>query len=388
MLRLNPPPPQVDDATSTASRESHVSPPVVILPLNQELIDTNIGLEELKTVQHVDNVVELQLQPISPPPPPPSTSVSVDASFINRVNNMMETFDQFAPFLRELGSARRSPTAGSSDIVSPNPIDRVSDKAPQGPNVAPQSPDVAPGPSSASLEPRASGSGLHLHRNDKFAPPRGDLDRGYQHSGFRHASQPHSPSHQERLREQLDDVHHQISYIRDIVDIYRAHGRVPPDQSQDDLENLHAKYAQLSLALEESLYASSSHRRGPSPAFSSHRVASPSAIAPLGPHSSSLHGSRRSSRPRSPLHDHAQETPPAVTLASVAVRMNATLNVSSLATLLATEEGPVHGDPLLPDVWTFLTSHLRLTRSVSPHRGHLRLHVNDSPQEGHPLQSE
>ena len=75
---------------------------------------------------------------------------------------MMETFNQFAPFLRELGSARRSPTAGSSDIVSPNPIDRVSDTAPQGPVVAPQgpvvapqSPDVAPGPSSASLKPRA-----------------------------------------------------------------------------------------------------------------------------------------------------------------------------------------------------------------------------------------
>ena len=70
---------------------------------------------------------------------------------------MMEAFNEFAPILRELGSARRSPTAGSSDIVSPNPIDKVSDTAPQGPVVAPQSPDVAPGPSSASLEPRASG---------------------------------------------------------------------------------------------------------------------------------------------------------------------------------------------------------------------------------------
>ena len=69
-----------------------MSPPVVILPLNQELIDANLGLEELQTVQHVDNVVELQLQPISSPPL--STTVSVDASFINRVNNMMETFDQ------------------------------------------------------------------------------------------------------------------------------------------------------------------------------------------------------------------------------------------------------------------------------------------------------
>ena len=191
---------------------------------------------------------------------------------------------------------------GSSDIVSPNPIDRVSDAAPQGPVVAPQSPDIAPGPS---FEPRASGSGLHLHRDDKFAPQRGDLDKGDQPSGIRHASQPPSPSHQDRLREQLEDVHRQLSHTREIVDFYRAHGRVPPDQSQDDLENLQSKHAQISIALEESLYVASSHRRGPSPAFSSHRVVSPPDVAPLGPHSSSLHGSRRSDRPRSPSHDRS-----------------------------------------------------------------------------------
>ena len=137
-------------------------------------------------------------------------------------------------------------------------------------------------------------------------PPRGDLDKGDQHSGFRHASQPPSPSHQDRLREQLEDVHRQLSHTREIVEFYRAHGRVPPDQSQDDLENLHAKYAQISLALEESLYVASSHRHGPSPASSSHRVVSPPDVAPLGPHSSSLHGSRRSDRPRSPSHDRSR----------------------------------------------------------------------------------
>ena len=127
-------PPQVDDAASTASQESHVSPPVVLLPLNQELMDANIGLEELQTFQHVDNVVELQLQPVSYPPPPPlSTTVSVDASFFDKVNNMMETFNKFVPFLSELGSARRSPTAGSRDIVSPNPVDRGSRYGPPEP---------------------------------------------------------------------------------------------------------------------------------------------------------------------------------------------------------------------------------------------------------------
>ena len=268
-------------------------------------MDANIGLEELQTFQHVDNVVELQLQPVSSPTPP-STTVSVDTSFFDKVNTMMETFNKFVPFLSELGSARRSPTAGSSDIVSPNPVDRVPDRAPQGPDVAPQSPDVALGSSSASLEPRASSSGLHLHSDDKFATPRGQLDKGDQHSGIRHASQPPSPSHHDRLREQLEDVHRQLSHTREIVDFYRAHGRVPPDQSQDDLENLQAKYAQISIALEESLYVASSHRRGPSPAFSSHRVVSPPDAAPLGPHSSSLHGSRRSDRPRSPSHDRSR----------------------------------------------------------------------------------
>ena len=150
---------------------------------------------------------------------------------------MMENFNKFMPFLSQLGSDRRSPTAGPSDIVSPNPIARVPGTAPQGPDAAPQSPDVAPGPSSASLEPRASCSGLH-HRDDKSSNPRGRTNKGDQPSGSRHASQPPSPSHQERLRDQLEDVHRQLSHTREIVDFYRAHGRVPPDQSQDDLENL------------------------------------------------------------------------------------------------------------------------------------------------------
>ena len=268
-------PHQVDDAASSASQESHVSPPVVILPLNQELMDANLGLEELQQFQHVDNVVELQLQPVSPAPP--STTVSVDTSFFDKVNTMMENFDKIMPFLSQLGSDRRSPTAGPSDIVSPNPIARV-------PGTAPQSPDVAPGPSSASLEPRASCSGLH-HRDDKVSNPHGRTDKGDQPSGSRHALQPPSPSHQERLRDQLEDVHRQLSHTREIVDFYCAHVRVPPDQSQDDLENLQAQYAQISIALEESVYVASSQRRGPSPASPFHRVGSPSGAAPLGPHS-------------------------------------------------------------------------------------------------------
>ena len=70
-LRWMTPPHSVDDAASTASQESHVTPPVVMLPLNQDLIDANLTVEQLQTFQHVDNVVEVQLQPVPAPPPPP-----------------------------------------------------------------------------------------------------------------------------------------------------------------------------------------------------------------------------------------------------------------------------------------------------------------------------
>ena len=294
-----------------------MSPPVVLLPLDPQLVDANLSLEELQNIQHVDNVVEVQFQPVSTTPPP--ATGGFDAGLMNsafeKINNMMEVFKEFGPLLRDLGSARRSLTAGSSDIVRPNPIDRLSDTAPQGPVVAPQSPDVAPGPSSASFDPHASGSSRHDDlRDDKFASPRGGLDKGehvpvgirHVPVGIRHVSPPASPSHQDRLREELESVHTQISHIREINDFCRAHGRAPPDQSQDDLEILQSKYAQLSLALEESLYASSSRHRGPSPAFASHRVVSPSDAHPLRPDSSSLHGPRLSSRPRSPSQDRSR----------------------------------------------------------------------------------
>ena len=67
--QVDDPPHSVDDAASTASQESHVTPPMVVLPLNQDLIDANLTVEQLQTFQHVDNVVEVELQPVSAPPP-------------------------------------------------------------------------------------------------------------------------------------------------------------------------------------------------------------------------------------------------------------------------------------------------------------------------------
>ena len=371
--QVDDPPHSVDDAASTASQESHVTPPIVVLPLNQDLIDANLTVEQLQTFQHVDNVVEVQLQPVSAPPP--STTV-VDSSFFDRVSNMMNTFDKLVPLLTNLGSARRSPTAGPSDIVSPNPIDRVPDTAPQGPDVAPQSQEVAPGPSSASSEPRASCSGLQKQRQDKFASPRGQPNEGDKSKGSRHAS----PSHQDRLRRQLDDVHRQLDNAKEIVDLYRAQGRVPPDQARYDLEILQAQYAQLSIALEESLASTSFHSHGPSP--TSHGVASPG-VEPLGPHSTTLRGSPCQDRPRSPrMTARVQETLIAVTIASVAVHTNATISESLIATPLHTEGDPVLGSRLLPDIWTSPASPLRLTIRHRENVSHLMCHSRDDPPPG------
>ena len=61
-------PPVVDDDASTASIESHVSLPVVMLPLDPQLVDAEVDLGELGNLQTVDSVVEIQSQPKSPPP--------------------------------------------------------------------------------------------------------------------------------------------------------------------------------------------------------------------------------------------------------------------------------------------------------------------------------
>ena len=64
-------PPVVDDAASNASIESHVSLPVVMLPLDPQLVDADVDLCNLGNLQNVDNIVEIQSQPEIPPLPPP-----------------------------------------------------------------------------------------------------------------------------------------------------------------------------------------------------------------------------------------------------------------------------------------------------------------------------
>ena len=73
-------PPVVDDAASNVSMESHVSVPVVILPLDPQSVDVDDNLRNLGNIQNVDNIVEIQTQPEIPPPPLPPPLLTLGPS--------------------------------------------------------------------------------------------------------------------------------------------------------------------------------------------------------------------------------------------------------------------------------------------------------------------
>ena len=202
-----------------------------------------------------------------------------------------QVLDEFrgrrTPPRENVGSDRRSPSAGPSDIARPNPIAQVSDTAPQGP-------DSAPGPSTATHVPPALGPSHHDAPSDgEYVSTRGGVDE-WEHvrSWSRHVSSP------QRLRDDLERTHAEISQLREYNDFCRARGRAPPDHYFRDLDILHSRYDQLSLALAESRQAFASSRRGRSPVVASPRVASPTdAPCPPLPDSSSLKGPRLSPQP-------------------------------------------------------------------------------------------
>ena len=102
----------------------------------------------------------------------------------------------------------------------------------------------------------------------------------------------------ERLRDELERTHTEISQLRDMIDFCRVRGRAPPDHFYRDLDILHSRYDQLSLALAESRQAFASSRRGRSPVVAYPSVASPSAAPhPPRPDSSPLKGLRLSPQP-------------------------------------------------------------------------------------------
>ena len=255
-------PPVVDDAASNVSMESHVSLPVVILPLDPQSVDADDNLSNLGNIQNVDNIVEIQSQPEIPPPPPTTPAVfdaGTIASVFTRLHELLDKFQgRRTPPPENVGSDRRSPTAGPSDIARPNPLAQVADSAPQGP-------DSAPGPSMATHVPPASGPSHHdAPSSGEFASARvGEDDWEHVRSWSRRVSSP------ERLRDELEQTHTKITQLREIIDFSRARGRAPPDHYYRDLDILHAEYDQLSLALVESREAFASSRRGRSPVVAS-----------------------------------------------------------------------------------------------------------------------
>ena len=137
-----------------------------------------------------------------------------------------------------------------------------------------------------------------------FVSPRGGLDRGdHVLYGSRHMSPSRTHTHHEQLREDLERTHAEISQLRDYTDYCRVSGGTPPDHYYHDMDILHSRYDQLSLAFAESQQAFASGRSGRSPV-----VASPS-DAPLlhRPDSSSIKGHRLSSSDRSRRSRRSEE---------------------------------------------------------------------------------
>ena len=275
----------VDDAASNVSIESHVSLPVVILPLDPQLVDADDNLVNLGNIQNVDNIVEIQSQPEIPPPAASGFDAGIVESAFTRLHELLDKFQgRRAPPREHVGSDRRSPTAGPSDFARPNPLAQVADTAPQGP-------DLAPGPSTATHGPPALGPSHHdAPSSGEFVSAHVGVDE-WEHvrSWSRRVSSP------ERLRDELEQTHTEISQIREIIDFCRARGRAPPDHSYRDLDILHARYDQLTQALAESRQAFASSRCGRSPVIASPSVASPTAAPrPPRPDLSSLKGLRLS----------------------------------------------------------------------------------------------
>ena len=282
-------PPVVDDAASNVSMEFHVSVPVVILPLDSQSVNIDDNLTNLGNIQNIDNIVEIQSQPEVPPPPP--TSAVFDAgtitSVFERLHDLLDKFQgRSTPPPENVGSVRRSPTAGPSDNARPNPLTQVTDSAPQGP-------DAAPGPSKAMHVPSTPGPSHHAARKYGELPSASVAQDDWEptRTGSLRDSSP------EGLRSSLELVHTKITQHREIIDFTLSRGMSPPSHYYRDLDVLYAEYDHLCQSL-ESREASASRRRGDSPDVAPPDVASPAAASrPSRPVSSSRTGLRLSPQP-------------------------------------------------------------------------------------------
>ena len=256
-------PPVADDSASNVSIESHASIPVVILPLDSQSVDID---DNISNIQNIDNV-EIQLpQPEVPPPPPPwyLTPGLWHQSLIDFIIYFLSLRVVAPPPVDNVGSVRRSSTAGPSDNARLNPLTQVADLVPQGP-------DAAPGPSKAMHVPPAPGPSHPVAEESGELPSArvGEDSREPLHAGRLGDSSP------EGLRSRLDSVHTKITQHRETIDFALSREISPPSHYYRDLDVLHAEYEHLCRALVQSREASASSRRGDSP-----DVASPAAAPP------------------------------------------------------------------------------------------------------------
>ena len=105
-------PPVVDDAASNVSLESHVSVPVVILPLDSQSVNVDDNLSNLGNIQNIDNIVEIQSQPEVPPPSSAVFDAETITSVFERLHELLDKFQgRRTPPPENVGSDRRSPTS-------------------------------------------------------------------------------------------------------------------------------------------------------------------------------------------------------------------------------------------------------------------------------------
>ena len=101
-----------DDAASVASLESHVTAPVVYLPLSQDIINANITVEQLQEFQQVDNIVEVQLEN---PPAPTILPPQYDAAFYHRTDRALTAIEKLLPLMHKMFADKESSKENKGD---------------------------------------------------------------------------------------------------------------------------------------------------------------------------------------------------------------------------------------------------------------------------------
>ena len=140
------------------------------------------------------------------------------ASVFDRLNNLLSKFEgSSTPQVDNVGSVRRSSTAGPSDNARLNPLTQVADSAPQGP-------DAAPGPSKAMHVPPAPGPSHHVAEESGELPSARVGEDSWE--PIRAGRLGDSPP--EGLRSRLDSVHTKITQHRETIDFVLSREMTPP----------------------------------------------------------------------------------------------------------------------------------------------------------------